>query len=85
MPDIELRLGHDMLVLSAPVDATLARQGIDAARDRQYLNLMEPDAISDALKMEVVAGANCVVTTTEDITNARLAHVRMDGDAARLC
>ena len=84
MPDIELRLGHDMLVLSAPVDATLARQGIDAARDRQYLNLMEPDAISDALKMEVVAGANCVVTTTEDITNARLAHVRMDGDAARL-
>ena len=84
MPDIELRLGHDMLVLSAPVDATLARQGIDAARDRQYLNLMESDAISDALKMEVVAGANCVVTTTEDITNARLAHVRMDGDAARL-
>ena len=84
MPDIELRLGHDMLVLSAPIDATLARQGIDAALDRQYLNLMEPDAVSDALRLEVLAGAQCLVTTTEDITRARLAHVRMEGDASRL-
>ena len=84
MPDIELRLGHDMLVLSAPVDAMLVRQGIDVARDRQYLNLMEPDAISDALRMELMAGAQCLVTTTEDITRARLAHVRMENDAARL-
>ena len=84
MPDIELRLGHDMLVLSSPLDATLARQGIDAARDRQYLNLMEPDAIVDAFRLEMVAGAQCLVTTTEDITRARLAHVRMEGDASRL-
>jgi len=35
MPDIELRFHKDMLVLSAPIDAALARQGIDAARDRQ--------------------------------------------------
>ena len=84
MPDIELRFNRDMLVLSAPIDAVLARQGIDAARDRQYLNLMEPDAIHDALNLEIMAGAHCLVTTTEDITRARLAHVRMDGDAARL-
>lgn len=84
MPDIQLRFHHDMLVLSAPIDATLARQGIDAARDLQYLNLMEPDVVQDALKLELVAGAQCLVTTTEDITRARLAHVRMDGDAAKL-
>ena len=84
MPDIELRFGRDMLVLSAPVDAMLARQGIDVARDRQYLNLMEPDAIADALRLEVLAGAQCLVTTTEDITRTRLSHVRMEGDAARL-
>ena len=29
MPDIELRFDKDMLVLSAPIDAVLARQGID--------------------------------------------------------
>ena len=84
MPDIQLRFQKDMLVLSAPVDATLARQGINVALDREYLNLMEPDAIEDALKLEVAAGAQCVVTTTEDITQARLAHVRMDSDAAKL-
>lgn len=84
MPDIQLRFNKDMLVLSAPLDAMLARQGIDAARDRQYLNLMEPDAIHDALNLEVMAGAHCLVTTTEDITQARLAHVRMDGSADQL-
>lgn len=84
MPDIQMRFDKDMLVLSAPIDATLARQGIDAACDRQYLNLMEPDSIHDALNLEVMAGAQCVVTTTEDITRARLAHVRMDGDASKL-
>lgn len=84
MPDIELRLGRDMLVLSAPIDETLARQGFNAALDRQYLNLMEPEAISDALRLETLAGAQCLVTTTEDITRARLAHVRMEGDSARL-
>ena len=84
MPDIELRFHHDMLVLSAPADAVLARQGIDAARDRQYLNLMEPDAMRDAQRLELLAGAQCLVTATEDITRARLAHLNMDGDASKL-
>ena len=84
MADIELRFNRDMLVLSAPVDSTLARQGIDAARDREYLNLMEPDVVLDALRLEALAGAQCLVTTTEDITRARLSHVNMDADAARL-
>lgn len=84
MADIELRFHRDMLVLSAPIDEALARQGINAARDRQYLNLMEPDVVRDALRLELAAGAQCLVTPTEDITRARLAHVNMDGDAQRL-
>lgn len=84
MPDIELRFHKDMLVVSAPADAVLARQGINAARDRQYLNLMEPDAMCDALRLEVIAGAQCLTTPTEDITRARLAHLNMDGDVSRL-
>lgn len=84
MPDIELRFGRDMLVLSSPIDVTLARQGLDVSRDRQYLNLMEPDVVRDAFRLEEMAGAQCLVTSTEDITQARLAHVRMEGDASRL-
>ena len=51
MPDIELRFGRDMLVLSSPIDVTLARQGLDVSRDRQYLNLMEPDVVRDAFRL----------------------------------
>ena len=84
MPDIELRFHNDMLVVSAPADAVLARQGINAARDRQYMNLMEPDAMGDALRLEIMAGAQCLATPTEDITRARLAHLNMDADMPRL-
>ena len=84
MADIELRFNRDMLVLSAPIDATLARQGIDSERDRQYLNAMEPDVVRDALRLELIAGAQCLVTTTQDITRARLAHLNMDHDVPRL-
>ena len=33
MPDIALRFDKDMLVVSAPVSAALARQGVDVDRD----------------------------------------------------
>lgn len=84
MPDIELRFNRDMLVLSAPLDAALERQGFDAERDRQYLNLMESDSVLDAMRMEAAAGAQCLVTPTSDITTARLAHVRMENNASEL-
>ena len=57
MPDIELRFNLDMLVISAPIDAALEGQGFDPARDLPYLNLMEPDSLVDALRMEKAAGA----------------------------
>ena len=84
MPDIELRFHKDMLVLSAPIDATLARQGFNAARDCQYLNLMEPDIVQEAMRLDLMAGAACLVTPTEDITRARLAHLNMASDAPQL-
>ena len=84
MPDIELRFNRDMLVMSAPLDAALERQGFDAERDRQYLNLMESDSVLDAMRMEAAAGAQCLVTPTSDITTARLAHVRMENNASEL-
>lgn len=74
MPDIAMRFNRDMLVLSAPLRATLARQGMDAQHDLEYYLLVEPEAVRDALRMEKVAGAQCLVAATEDITPARLAH-----------
>lgn len=84
MPDIALRFHKDMLVFSAPLEFALAHQGIDAERDRGYLTLMEPEALRDALRMEQLAGAQCLVTATSAITPARLAARRLERDAARL-
>ncbi|MEG1906684.1 MAG: methionine synthase [Gordonibacter sp.] len=78
MPDISLRFHKDMLVLSAPLTAVLARQGIDTARDLEYLNLVEPEAVRDALRLESLAGAQCLVANTEGMAPARLAHQGME-------
>ena len=61
MPDIEMRFNKDMLVLSSPLQAVLARQGVNVARDMEYLTVVEPEAVRDAMRMEKVAGAQCLV------------------------
>ncbi|MGI6105335.1 MAG: homocysteine S-methyltransferase family protein [Raoultibacter sp.] len=78
MPDIELRFHRDMLVLSSPVDASLERQGVDLDMDREFINLIEPDAVRDIYRLEEVAGAQILVTNTQGITRARLAHSNME-------
>lgn len=82
MADIELRFHKDMLVLSAPINYALARQGVNVETDAEYMGLLEPETMRDALRMEVTAGAQCLVATTEGITEARLAHKRFEDRAA---
>ena len=77
MPDIEMRLNRDMLVVSAPIDAVLERQGVDLERDLELFALLEPDSLHDALRLEIMAGAHCLVATTRRMTPARLAHEGM--------
>ena len=84
MPDIALRFNKDMLVLSAPIQNTLARQGVDVDADLEYQLLMEPEAVHDALQLELSAGAQCLVVPTAGFTTARLAHKRMEDKAADL-
>ena len=74
MPDIQLRFGRDMLVLSAPVAPVLARQGFAPDGDIEYATLMEPEAVRDALRLNLTAGAHCLVAETASMTPARLAH-----------
>ncbi len=81
MPDIALRLNKDMLVLSAPLDARLQDQGFDIEKDAAYLALFEPDSVRDALRMELLAGATCLVANTASITPARLTHLSMEDRA----
>lgn len=82
MADIQLRFHKDMLVLSAPIDHALARQGVDVQADFEFVTLMEPEMATDALRLETLAGAQCLVAATEGICPARLAHERMEDRAA---
>lgn len=75
MPDIELRFHTDMLAVSAPIDAALARQGIDLAKDLEYLLVTESDSLQEALRMELLAGAQCLALPTRDMVPARLARL----------
>lgn len=84
MPDIQLRFHRDMLVLSSPVEPVLERQGFDIERDFDYATLIEPEAVRDALRLNVTAGAPCLVTATAGITPARLAHHGLEERASEL-
>lgn len=80
MPDIQLRFHHDMLVLSAPIESALERQGFEINGDLELLVVTEPEAATEAIRLEAVAGAQCLVTPTTGITEARLAKQRMEGN-----
>ena len=84
MADIALRFHKDPLVLSAPIDELLGRQGIDAAAEREFLDLLEPETVFDAVRFEHMAGAQCLVTNTLDMTRARLAHKRFEDQAPEI-
>ena len=81
MPDIALRFDKDMLVVSAPASAALARQGVDVDRDLELMTVLEPDSIQEAMRLESMAGAQCLATSTAGITPARMAQVGMEDRA----
>ncbi|MBO4365509.1 MAG: methionine synthase [Eggerthellaceae bacterium] len=84
MPDIQLRFHHDMLVLSGPVHASLEKQGIEVAGQLELLDLTEPESVEEALRLEHLAGAQCLLAPAADITQARLAHQRLDEHADQI-
>lgn len=84
MADIALRFYKDMLVLSSPVEPVLARQGVDVERDLEFVMLFESDSLRDALRLQVLSGAQCLVLPTAGMTPARLAHCGMEEQAPQL-
>ena len=85
MADIALRFHKDPLVLSAPIDELLERQGIeDAASQREFMDLIEPETVLEVQKLDHMMGAQCMVTNTYDITRARLAHSRFEEQSSEI-
>lgn len=78
MPDLQNRFHLDMLVLSEPLQAALARGGYDLEMGGiEMLAIMEEEAVAQALRTQMVAGPQCLCTPTWGVTRAQLAHARM--------
>ena len=77
MPDIQMRFHQDMLVLSSPLTATLYEQGVDEDYSAALLCVDEPETVLETMRMQAAMGVPCLVTPTEHITRARLAHSRL--------
>ncbi len=73
MADIEIRFHKDMLVLSAPMHEALQRQGVDPD-DLEFVGLLEPETLHGLYRLDAIAGTQCMVTNTEAVCEARLAH-----------
>lgn len=84
MADIQLRFHNDMLVLSSPADAQLARLGVNVARDNELVLLLEPEVLDEVYALEAAAGAQCIVTNTAFMTPAQLAKSRMNATGCEL-
>lgn len=82
MPDIQMRFDKDMLVLSTPLDYQLSSQGFEGLTDREYVVLNEPELIEEAFNLEKTLGVPVFVAPTEGITEAQLAHARLEGHSA---
>ncbi len=84
MPDIQMRFNKDMLVLSTPLDYQLSSQGFEGMADREYVVLNEPELIEEAFNLEKTLGVPVFVAPTEGITEAQLAHARLEGHSAEM-
>lgn len=84
MPDIHLRFHKDMLVLSAPIEEALRERGFDDNAEQQLLAATEPETLLEPLRLELIAGAQCLVLPTSGLTRARLAHIRAEDRAEQI-
>ncbi|MCI9129760.1 MAG: methionine synthase [Eggerthellaceae bacterium] len=82
-PDI---VAHDerALRLSQVREVPSDESAVQQTQDLELALLLEPEVFEEAYTLEKVAGAQCLVAPTANLTPARLAHVRMQDAAADL-
>jgi len=82
MPNIELRLGNDVLVIQGPMGTMLESQGFEGCLP--FLNLTEPESVEELHRRYRAAGADCAVTNTFMATSSRLAEHGLAAHTAQI-
>lgn len=73
MPDIDARLGREVLVIDGAMGTMLHRAGVMPGQSNEYLNITAPELVLDVHRNYVLAGADCITTNTFGATRAKLA------------
>ncbi|MHB1342525.1 MAG: homocysteine S-methyltransferase family protein, partial [Coriobacteriia bacterium] len=84
MPDIDRRLGRDVLVIDGAMGTMLQRAGVPSEQCNEQLNITAPDIVTDIHHNYVLAGADCVTTNTFGGTRAKLAEYGLADDMVEL-
>ena len=73
MPDIERRIGREVLVLDGAMGTMLQRAGIPPEQSAMQLNITAPDVIEEVHRLYALAGAECATTNSFGGTRFKLA------------
>ncbi|MDP3629645.1 MAG: homocysteine S-methyltransferase family protein, partial [Actinomycetota bacterium] len=82
MPDIERRLGREVLVVEGAMGTMLQRANIPSEQCHEQLNLTAPEIVEDIHRNFVLAGADCVATNTFGATRPKLAEYGLEAEVA---
>lgn len=78
MPDIQKRLGLDMLVIEGAMGTMLQRAGLEPGGSPELLNLVEPELIVSIHRNYHLVGAMCAVSNTFSGTRPKLAEYNLE-------
>ena len=72
MADLHLRLGRDVLTIADSARGYLASAGLNVERDAPMALFVEPEIFEEAIRLDVVGAAQCVILNVFNFTPAHL-------------
>ncbi len=84
MPDIQMRLGRDVLVLDGAMGTMLHKHDLPEGQSLVQLNVTAPDIVEEVHRLYTLAGADCATTNSFGGTRLKLAAYGLEDQVAEL-